>query len=618
MVAPKPDGSNVMKSNTVKKEADAVAPSGSQSLFKRLLGSSQDNRQFVIGVVIVVLAMIAPEIFGSIYWRHNFQIIGVLVIVSIFLNFLYMDAGQISFGQGAVLGASAYTTAVLYGTMGVSFPLAALAGISASLIFGLAFALPALRVQYYYLGFVTFGASLVFPELIVAFDEVTKGINGIPLNFGSFPRQTVLGIPILSIAVTVAVCGSLAVIMWLRRTVFGRALRISAFSPEAAQSLGISPGRMRSAAFLISALGAGVAGVLYAPVVGFVGPSAFNIELSVLFFFVIIVGGRGQLIGPIIGIVLIYLVPNMLLADSVDFRLLIYGGIALTVMLVFPDGIVGTVQRWFVREGSLPNLDFPIERAVQNSSRKVSPTATGETEAPPIELKGITKNFGSVIALEDVDLVVQRGEIHGLIGANGSGKTTLLNVLSRMIQHDAGTLKVFGKNVQKYGPARIPHLGVGRTFQTPRIFDDMTVWENIEVGIDARPNQLVPVPSDLVSELKDRFSNCLAQLVPHGPRRSIEVLRVVLSGAEILLLDEPAAGLSTRERAEFVKLLRRLRDEGGKSIVLVEHDLDLVLEVADRVTVLDVGKVVANGTPAEVTKDPAVRPLFLRTSDASS
>lgn len=609
-----------MTSTSTKKETGTKASSGSRSLINRLLGSDRDHRQFIIGTVIVVLAMMAPEIFGSIYWRHNFQIIGVLVIVSIFLNFLYMDAGQISFGQGAILGASAYTTAVLYGTLGVSFPLAALAGMVASIIFGLAFALPALRVQYYYLGFVTFGAALVFPELIVVFDEVTNGINGIPLSFGSFPKQTVLGIPTLSIAVTVAVSTSLAFMVWLRRTTFGRALRISAFSPEAAQSLGISPGRMRSVAFLIAAVGAGVAGVLYAPVVGFVGPTAFNIELSVLFFFVIIVGGRGQIMGPIVGIILIYLVPNMLLADSVDFRLLIYGVIALTVMLLFPDGIVGTVQRWFTTEKPAPDLDFPIERAIQNSSRKgdQADTATDAAEAPPIELKGIKKYFGLVAALDGVDLVVQRGEIHGLIGANGSGKTTLLNVLSRMIRHDSGTLKVFGKDVQNYSASRIPGLGIGRTFQTPRIFDDMTVWENIEVGIDVRSNQLAPVPSDLISELKDRYSEGLAKQVPHGPRRSIEVLRVVLTGAEILLLDEPAAGLSTREREEFVNLLRRLRDEGGKSIVLVEHDLDLVLEVADRVTVLDVGKVVASGTPTEVTQNPAVRPLFLRTSDASS
>lgn len=607
-----------MQTNSDNKKVGDVENTKSTSLLTRLLGSNRDSRQFVIGSIIVILAMVGPEIFESIYWRHNFQIIGVLVIVSIFLNFLYMDAGQISFGQGAILGGSAYTTAVLYGTMGISFPLAALGGMGASVILGLAFALPALRVQYYYLGFVTFGAALVFPELIVAFDEVTNGINGIPLSFGSFPRQTILGIPILSIAVTLCVCGSLGVMVWLRKTVFGRALRISSFSPEAAQSLGISPGRMRSAAFLIAATGAGVAGVLYAPVVGFVGPTAFNIELSVLFFFVIIVGGRGQLIGPIIGIMLIYLVPNVLLADSVDFRLLTYGAIALSVMLLFPDGIVGTVQNWFVREKTMPALDFPIERAVQNSFKKGSRTNSVSNDSPPIELKGVKKFFGHVIALDGVDLVVQRGEIHGLIGANGSGKTTLLNVLSRMIQHNEGSLKVFGKDVQNYGPARIPHLGVGRTFQTPRIFDDMTVWENIEVGLDVRPSQLDPIPADLITELKDRYSDSLAKLVPHGPRRSIEVLRVVLSGAEILLLDEPAAGLSAREREEFVSLLRKLRDEGGKSIVLVEHDLDLVLDVADRVTVLDVGRVVANGTPSEVTQDPAVRPLFLRTSDASS
>ncbi len=459
---------------------------------------------------------------------------------------------------------------------------------------------------------------MVFPELIVAFDKYTYGVNGISLSFGSFRHLTVFGVSVLSIVVSVVICVSLALIVWLRRTRFGRGLRISAFSPEAAQSLGISPGRMRSAAFLIAAAGAGMAGILYAPVVGFVGPSAFNIELSVLFFFVIIVGGRGQLMGPIVGIVLIYLVPNMLLADSVDYRLLVYGVIALVVMLLFPEGIVGTLQRRLAHGEPIATLDFPIERAVQRSSAgdwRAHPAADGSA-VPAIELQGVKKYFGQVAALDGVDLVVRRGEIHGLIGANGSGKTSLLNVLSRMSQHDAGSLKILGRDVRRYSASRVPRLGIGRTFQTPRIFDDMTVWENIEVGIDARPRSHAPVPQEFVAELKERYAARPARLVPHGPRRLMEVLRVVLTGAEILLLDEPAAGLSARERADFVGVLRRLRDQGGKSIVLVEHDLDLVLEVADRITVLDVGKVVATGTPSEVTQDPAVRPLFVRTYHA--
>lgn len=597
----------------------AVTERSSKSFLRRLAMSERDVKQALIGMLIVVIAMIAPELFGSIYWRHNYQIIGVLVIVSVFLNFLYMDAGQISFGQGAVMGAAAYMTAILFGTMGVSFPLAALSGLATAIIFGLAFALPALRVQYYYLGFVTFGAALVFPELIVAFDEYTYGINGIPLSFGAFRRTTLMGVPILSIIVALAVIGSLFFMVWLRRTRFGRALRVSALSPEAAQSLGISPGRMRSAAFLIAAFGSGIAGILYAPVVGFVGPTAFNIELSVLFFFVIIVGGRGQLLGPIVGIVLIYLVPNMLLADSVDYRLLIYGVIALAVMLLFPEGIVGSVQRWFSRGEPMATLDFSIDRAVQLTARKSGAAETGgQLSAPPIALKGVKKYFGQVAALDGVDLTVQRAEIHGLIGANGSGKTTLLNVLSRMIMHDEGKLEIFGQDVHRHSAPAVAKLGLGRTFQTPRVFDDMTVWENIEIGIDVRPSDAPEVPSELVNDLRDQYGDRPARLVPHGPRRSIEVLRVVLSGAEILLLDEPAAGLSAREREEFVDVLRRLRDAGGKSIILVEHDLDLVLEVADRVTVLDVGKVVATGTPDEVTQNPAVRPLFLRTYDAKS
>jgi branched-chain amino acid transport system permease protein len=211
---------------------------------------------------------------------------------------------------------------------------------------------------------------------------------------------------------------------------------------------------------------------------------------------------------------------------------------------------------------------------------------------------------------------VRRGDIHGLIGANGSGKTSLLNVLSGFARLDSGRFTIGGLSADGFSPHRMARLGLGRTFQTPRVFPSLTAWENLRIGLDARPPSMPPVPEATLERLSASLSRHAVDLVPHGQRRLLELLRVTLQGAEILLLDEPAAGLSTRERIEFASLLKQLRDRHGKTVVLVEHDLDLVMGIADRITVLETGRVVASGSPAEIAADDKVRGLFVATRHA--
>ena len=579
-------------------------------------GAWQEMAQTLAGCALIMIAVLGADLAGNVYWRYNVQILGVFLIVSFCQNFLLVDAGQKSFGQGAIFGAAAYAVAILQGMHGVSYPLAAAAGVATALVFGLAFALPALRVQGYYLGFATFGAAIIFPQWIMAFNGWTNGVNGISMSYPSLNAPTALLVSPVSLAVALLACGSLLFHVLIRRTPFGRALRVSAASAEAAQSLGISPGRMRSAAFLIAAAGTGLAGILYPPVVGFVGPSAFSVDLSVLFFFAVIVGGRGQTLGPIVGMIVIYLLPNMLLAQVVNYRLLIYGAIALFAMLAMPDGLVGTVARWLVRRRrtSLAGLDLNVDRVIGPA---LASAHRRETDGRPvIVVEGGRKVFGKVVALDGVDIAIGGGEIHGIIGANGSGKTSLLNVLSGLSRLDAGRLALRGRDIGRLASHQVGRLGIGRTFQTPRIFEEMTVFENIAIGIDARDLAAPAVPEAFLAELRSRFGDMAVELVSHGQRRLLEVLRVVLTGSDILLLDEPAAGLSERERDEFSTLLRRLRDDAGRTVILVEHDLDLVLDIADRITVLDAGRVIASGTPQAILADPAVKPLFMRTNDA--
>jgi branched-chain amino acid transport system permease protein len=474
---------------------------------------------------------------------------------------------------------------------------------------GLLCALPALRVQQYYLGFVTFGVALVFPEMIAAFPTYTEGINGIRVPFPEFSRIGVAGVSLLTAMIAAVCCGTLALHVWIRRTAYGRALRVAAASAEAAQALGISPGWMRFTAFMITSAGTGVAAAFFCPVVEFAGPTAFDLDLSMLFFFAIIVGGRGHLLGPVLGVGLLFLVPNVLLADFVKYRLMIYGGIALGVMLVMPNGLVGSFEDWRRRKRRLVDpLDLRIMHVMDDGAAQPVDMSSGP---PAIEVVDGTRRFGHVMALDAVNVRVRRGEIHGLIGANGSGKTSLLNVLSGFSQLDGGRFAIGGVWAGGYSPHRMARLGLGRTFQTPRVFPSLTTWENLQIGLDVRPASMPSIPEATLQRLSASLSRHQVDLVPHGQRRLLELLRVALQGAEILLLDEPAAGLSTRERAEFANLLKQLRDRHGKTVVLVEHDLDLVMGIADCITVLEAGRVVASGTPAEIAADPNVRGLFV-------
>src|SRR4029453_11279564 len=391
-------------------------------------------------------------------------------------------------GQGAVFGAAAYTVGIASSLHGATFAVAAAFGLLAALALGSLFALPALRVQGYYLGFVTLSVAMVFPELLVSFNDYTNGINGISRPVPALNVPLVWGLTPLSLLVIALTSAALAGHAWLRHTRLGRRIRVASVSREAALTLGFSPGRVRSAAFVIAAFGTGLAGILYVPVVGFLSPSAFHLELSIFFFFSVIVGGRGRLLGPILGVWILYLVPNVLLVDLFNYRLIGYGLVALAIMLLFPDGLVGTVENKLrQRMGKAGGADVGIERVIAVTAvpqANSAPADTGGGGAPVVAAERVRKAFGQVIALDQVNLAVTRNTIHGLVGPNGSGKTTLLNVVSGLAQVDHGHVHILGRHTTRWPSYRTAQLGVGRTFQTPRVFDDLSIWENLLIGAD--------------------------------------------------------------------------------------------------------------------------------------
>lgn len=571
---------------------------------------SSDLPQVFTGIALIAITGFGPSILGNSYWVHTFQLVNIYIAAAIFQNFLFVDAGQKSFGQGVLLGLGAYVTAIFFGLHEYSFLLAALIGLGAAIAGGLLFAFPALRVQYFHLGFVTLSAAIVFPQLLMSLDKWTNGINGISVSMPGLHEEMFLGLSPLTILVAVYPMIALAVHYAIRRSRLGRQMRVAALSPEAARTLGIKPGVMRFIAFVIAAVGTGICGILYLPTVSFVSPQGFNVELSFVFFFAVVVGGRGQMLGPIIGMWIVFILPNIALAQFVEYRLLIYGVLTLATVMLFPDGIVGSIERWRVKRGITGRGEqaFRVDAFLEDLS------GGRETQPSPelaVEVRGGTKKFGEVVAVDNVDLKVRKGEIHGLIGANGSGKTSLLNVLSGLSRLNSGSFIIDGRDASRMAADRIADLGVGRTFQTPRIFPQFSLWDNLRIGVDAREGRGSADIARLAAALEEEFGEDSAELLSHGQRRLVEVMRTVLKEAKIVFFDEPAAGLSQSERANFAKLVKFLSRRLGKTIILVEHDLDLVWNLADTITVMEQGRVVASGTPAEMKADPAVQHMFV-------
>ncbi len=584
-----------------------IAVRGSMSAKPRF---SSDLQQVWIGMALIAVTGFGPSLIGNSYWVHIFQLVNIYIAASVFQNILFVDAGQKSFGQGVILGLGAYVTAIFFGLHSYSFAASASIGLAAAIVGGLLFAFPALRVQYFHLGFVTLSAAIVFPQLLMSLDRWTNGINGISVSMPGLQGESVLGLSPLTILVALYPMLALWAHYGIRRSRLGRRMRVAALSPEAARSLGIKPGVMRFIAFVIAAIGTGLCGVLYVPTVGFMSPQGFNVELSFVFFFAVVVGGRGQMLGPVIGIWIIYILPNVALAQFVEYRLLIYGLLTLATVMLFPDGVVGSIERWRIRRriAGRGEQAFRVDAFLQDfrGGKDTSPS-----HEIAVEVRAGLKKFGEVIAVDKVDLKVRRGEIHGLIGANGSGKTSLLNVLSGLSRLNAGSFLIEGVDATRMAADRIADLGVGRTFQTPRIFPQLSLWDNLRIGVDAGAGAGDVDVARLSRSLEAEFSEDSAELLSHGQRRLAEVVRTVLKEANILFFDEPAAGLSQSERANFAKLVTFLSRRMGKTIILVEHDLDLVWDIADTITVMEQGRVVASGQPDAVAKDAAVQHMFV-------
>jgi ABC-type branched-subunit amino acid transport system ATPase component/ABC-type branched-subunit amino acid transport system permease subunit len=548
---------------------------------------------------------------------NNYQVfiivtVGLTAIVGIGLNVLLGLSGQISLGHVAFYAIGAYTVGILTTNYEWSFwPALILSGIITGLA-GMLLAIPALKVRGPYLAMVTIAFGFVVEQGAAEWQRLTGGWNGLsgipgPSVFGTDIGER--GIAYLTLALVVLATAAFA---WLSRSVWGNAMRAVRDSESASVSIGLDPTLVRTAAFGISAVAAGLAGGVYASISNFISPESFPFFQSILFLLVVMLGGADRVLGPIVGALVVVLLPE-LLATLGQYRLLFVGVLMLAVLRLAPTGLVGLIA------SVLPGKEREtLAKERSDIGRFLAAGASGQALA----VRDLSVSFGGVRAVRDLNFAAQPGAITSIIGPNGAGKSTALNVICGFYRPDAGTVRLGDRIVSALRAYQIPRAGIARTYQTSQLFESMSVIDNVVIAL--RRGRLAPYfltggkrgdDAEIAESLlafvgykgaRDRPADALA----HVDKRLVEIARALAVRPSVLALDEPAAGLNAEDTAAIGALLRKLAAV-GKTVILVEHDMDLVMGVSSHVIVLDAGAKIAEGTPAQVATDPAVLEAYL-------
>jgi branched-chain amino acid transport system ATP-binding protein len=552
------------------------------------------------------------------YYAFVLANVALLAVVGIGLNLLMGLSGQVSFGHVGFYAVGAYAVAILTSKAGLSFWLAWPIAVLLAGAMGALLALPALRVKGPYLAMITIAFGFIVEHAIVEMRDLTGGQNGI-MGIGSPKLGPVAGEQAVALLALLSAVVVLAGYAWLSRGTWGAALRAVRDSETAAESIGLNPLAVKVVAFALSAACAGLAGGLFAPLSGFVTPHTFGFVQSILFVLVVMLGGAGSVAGPLVGALIVGLLPE-LLSSLEEYRLLFFGGLLLLVLWAAPDGMVGLAERQWRR--LLQRLRGARAVAWQPASAPEGFSLPAR-ERQVLAAQGLTMQFGGVRAVGDLSLQARTAAVTSLIGPNGAGKSTALNVLSGYYQPTAGGFSLGGQALTGRTAMRLARLGIARSYQTSQLFGSLSVEDNVALALNR--GRLGPLLGD--ARLRSASARAQARALlawcgyagapqaraadlPHVDRRLVEIARALALDPEVLLLDEPAAGLSREDKTALAALLRRIAD-AGLGVLLVEHDMALVMGISDHVVVLDAGQWLAAGTPAEVQANAAVQQAYL-------
>jgi branched-chain amino acid transport system permease protein len=581
---------------------------------------------------LVLLLYLVPQIGGDkAFQLGEYEEVLSFLMVAVALNLAVGYAGQYLLGITAVFACGAYAAALVakHHPAGVGLVAMCLIGLCVGAVGGLIIGLPSLRIGGFYLALVSLFATLAVPQVAQQW-SFTGGEAGIPLFEVPGFQPELTGEKLYLIIATATVL--LTLLSWaIVHSRVGHRLVLLGTSEQLAEMLGVSTFRTKLLTILISSSIAGAAGGVYVYSQQFFAPTSTSSGLAILLIAAIVIGGMGTITGPLVGGAIVLGI-NQFFTAFQAYNGFVFGALLLVFAIFLPDGLLERVRTggsWFTsRYIAAPG---PPRVAPRDPARP--PVRSWESWRPDdragsVEVMGARRSFGGVIAVDDVDLTLYAGTVHGLIGSNGSGKTTLLNLICGFYRLDSGVVRIDGA-VMRAQPHVATRRGIARTFQTPKLVPQASVLANVVPAAELRipvsgPESVLRLPRGLRADREARHRAMAAleflglhELVdepaarlPHGTRRMVELARAVAMTPKFLLLDEPAAGLSEAELELLVGTIRQLTDL-GVGVLLIEHNVPTVLEIAQEVTVLHQGSRIFHGTPADFITDTGVAEAFL-------
>ncbi len=576
----------------------------------------------LFALVPVVAVLPLPD-----YWIFQLNYIGLYALTSMGLVLLTGVSGLTSFGQAAFVGIGAYTTAWLTLNLGWSPWLTLWVGLGLTFISALVVGMITLRMSGHYLPLATIAWGLSLYYLMGNLDALGKydGLLGLQsLSIGSFDIGQ--GRPFFVLTWLILLAAALCMSQLLDSRA-GRAIRSLKNGTQMAEAMGINTFRYKVTAFVMAALLASVAGWLLAHFQRTVNPSAFGLKMGIEYLFMAVVGGVGYIWGAVVGAGLIKLMDDYLqvllpklIGTSGSYEVIVFGVVLVLVLKYMPDGLWSLVSRY------MPPRDRKVDWADADHLPETHKPQRGELL---LDVQDVRKQFGGLVAVNDIRFQIKAGEIVGLIGPNGAGKSTTFNLITGVLPLTSGAVKFRGDTISGLPSREILRKGMARTFQHVKMIPDMTVLENVAMGGYSRGHTGV-LSGMLGTNRKEEqrlFKLAQQQLerigIGHtmheqagnlamGQQRLMEIARALCADPALLLLDEPAAGLRHKEKQGLADVLRQLQSE-GVSILLVEHDMDLVMQVCDKLVVMEFGTLLLEGTPKEIQESPVVRAAYLGT-----
>ncbi|MCW2672654.1 MAG: amino acid transporter, ATP-binding [Frankiales bacterium] len=572
----------------------------------------------------VVLAIL-PWTDVSVTTVRVITVAAIYALVVSGINLTWGYAGEFSLGQAATFALGSYLGAnmAIHGTTDFLVGIVVTSVVGA--VFGLLVGLPGLRISGLSFAMTTFYLVLLVPSVAGLLTSVTGGFTGL----AAIPNLTFFGTPIVGKGYYVVCIATLAAwLLFMRGLVtseYGRAFTILRHSPVLAESIGISVFRHKLLAYVLGSIPAAVAGLLFAHLDSFIAPASFGFSFAVALIAGSVIGGARSVYGALAGALFLQIGP-LISSSFQGYSLIVFGVLLLVGALLTPNGVAGLANSGMrLVRSRLPAATSPsYSGATEPLPGLISPAVNDSGRYEQVSVRGVSKSFGGLAALDDVSLLVKPGTVTALIGPNGSGKTTLLNILSRFYTVDSGEVMIGVERLDGRRPHVARALGVGRTFQTPRIPEGLTVVEAVASGAWSQDsvNLLESVVRSPRARRKHRdhiaaaraalamlgiedLADKEAAALPLGQRRLVEVARGVIEAPRLLLLDEPASGLSSDATERLAQVLSRLKTT-STAILLVEHNVEFVSTVADQVYVLAEGRLIAEGSPTEVMRNPDV------------